>query len=137
MEQRPELAAAGFLGANGMGVHRGSVWVSNLDQGTVLRIPVTRQGGAGSVETRATGLTNIDDFVFTGPGDTLMAAINADNAIDLVKPDGSHTVVLTGADGIENPTSLASRGTTAYIASGAYFTNHDPNLLTVRTTARP
>lgn len=133
----PELAAAGFLGANGIKVHRGSVWVSNLDQGTVLRIPVTRQGGAGSVETRATGLTNIDDFVFTGPGDTLMAAINADNAIDLVKPDGSHTVVLTGADGIENPTSLALRGTTAYIASGAYFTNHDPNLLTVRTTARP
>ncbi|MCX5414257.1 SMP-30/gluconolactonase/LRE family protein [Streptomyces sp. NBC_00059] len=133
----PELAADGFLGANGIKVHRGSVWVSNLDQGTVLRIPVTRQGGAGSVETRATGLTNIDDFVFTGSGDTLMAAINADNTIDLVKPDGSHTVVLTGADGIENPTSLALRGTTAYIASGAYFTNQDPNLLTVRTTARP
>lgn len=131
----PELAAAGFLGANGIKVHEGSVWVSNLDKGTVLRIPVTRQGTAGTVRTRATGLINIDDFAFTGSGDTLLAAINADNEIALVEPSGRHTTVLTGADGIENPTSLAVRGTTAYIASGAYFTNNDPNLLAVRTAA--
>ncbi|MEU0212830.1 hypothetical protein [Streptomyces canus] len=30
------------------------------------------------------------------------------------------------------PTSLAVRGTTAYIASGAYFTNEDPNVLAGR-----
>jgi hypothetical protein len=41
-------------------------------------------------------------------------------------------VVLTGADGLQNPTSLAVRGHTVYIASGAYFTNEDPNLLAVR-----
>ncbi|GKQ34103.1 SMP-30/gluconolactonase/LRE family protein [Streptomyces sp. A012304] len=128
----PELAAAGFLGANGIKVHDDAVWVSNLDQGTVLRIPVTRRGTAGPVQTRATGLKDIDDFAFTGRGDTLLAAINADNEVALVRPDGSHSVVLTGADGLENPTSLAVRGTTAYIASGAYFTNHDPNLLAAR-----
>jgi hypothetical protein len=129
----PELAAAGFLGANGIKVHKGAVWVSNLDKGTVLRIPVNRHQKAGSIETRATGLVNIDDFAFTGHGDTLLAAINADNEIALVKPGGRHRVVLTGADGLENPTSLAVRGTTAYIASGAYFTNNDPNLLAART----
>lgn len=117
-------------------MHHGSVWVSNLDRGTVLRIPVTRQGAAGTIQTRVTGLVNIDDFAFTGSGDTLLAAINADNEIALVEPDGSHITVLTGADGIENPTSIAVRGTTAYIASGAYFTNSDPNLLAVRTAAR-
>ncbi|MFF7186669.1 SMP-30/gluconolactonase/LRE family protein [Streptomyces sp. NPDC008222] len=130
----PELAAAGFLGANGIKVHDDAVWVSNLDQGTVLRIPVTRRGTAGPVQTRATGLENIDDFAFTGRGDTLLAAINADNEVALVRPNGSHTVVLTGADGLENPTSLAVRGTTAYIASGAYFTDKDPNLLAARIT---
>lgn len=128
----PELAAEGFLGANGIKIHNGAVWASNLDKGTVLRVPVTRYGAAGRVETRATGLTDIDDFAFTGRGDTLLAAINADNKVALVRPSGSHTVMLTGADGLENPTSLAVRGNTAYIASGAYFTNNDPNLLAAR-----
>ncbi|GAA2734204.1 hypothetical protein [Streptomyces nogalater] len=132
----PALAATGFLGANGIKVHHGAVWVSNLDQGTVLRVPVTRQGKAGHVETRATGLVDIDDFAFTGHGDSLLAAINADNEIALVEPGGRHRVVLTGADGLENPTSLAVRGTTAYIASGAYFTNDDPNLLAARIAPR-
>ncbi|MDQ0767061.1 hypothetical protein [Streptomyces canus] len=128
----PELAADGFLGANGIKTHDGAVWVSNLDKGTVVRIPVTRHGTVGRVETRAEGLANIDDFAFTGRGDTLLAAINADNEVALIRPDGTHTTVLTDTDGIENPTSLAVRGTTAYVASGAYFTNDDPNLLAAR-----
>jgi hypothetical protein len=77
-------------------------------------------------------LVDIDDFAFIGQGDTLLAAINADNEVARVEPDGSHRVVLTGTDGLQNPTSLAVRGRTAYIASGAYFTNEDPNLLTAR-----
>ncbi|MFI0242915.1 hypothetical protein [Streptomyces sp. NPDC016845] len=128
----PKLASEGFLGANGIKVHNGDVWVTNLDKGTVLRIPVSRHETAGPVETRATGLVDIDDFAFTGSGDTLLAAINADNKIALVKPDGGHKTVLTGTDGLENPTSLAVRGATAYIASGAYFTDNDPNLLAAR-----
>lgn len=79
--------------------------MSNLDKGTVLRIPVTRYGTAGHVETRATGLVDIDDFAFTGRGNTLLAAVNADNEVALVRPGGSHTVVLTGADRLKNPTS--------------------------------
>ncbi|MET8403612.1 hypothetical protein [Streptomyces sp900116325] len=130
----PELAPAGFLGANGIKIHKGAAWLSNLDKGTVLRIPIVGHGAAGPVDTRATGLVNIDDFAFTGGGNSLLAAINADNEVALVRPDGSHTVVLTGADGLENPTSLAVRGNTAYIASGAYFTNSDPNILAVRIT---
>ncbi|MEV7186849.1 hypothetical protein [Kitasatospora sp. NPDC093102] len=125
----PELRPAGFLGANGIKIHNGAAWVTNLDQGTVLRIPVTCHGSAGPVETRATGLVDIDDFAFTGAGDTLLAAINKDNEVALVRPDGSHSIVLTAADGLQNPTSIAVQGDTAYIASGAYFTNTDPNLL--------
>ncbi|MFD4322231.1 hypothetical protein [Streptomyces sp. NPDC058548] len=127
-----ELRPAGFLGANGIKIHNGAAWVTNLDQGTVLRIPLTCRGGAGPVETRATGLVDIDDFAFTGAGDTLLAAVNKDNEVALVRPDGTHSVVLTAADGLQNPTSIAVRGGTAYIASGAYFTNTDPNVLTVR-----
>jgi hypothetical protein len=39
------------------------------------------------------------------------------------------TVALTSADGLDNPTSVAVRANTAYIASGAYFSGTDPNLL--------
>lgn len=128
----PELAPEGFLGANGIKIHGGAAWVSNLDKGTVLRIPITAHGTAGPVRVRATGLVNIDDFAFTGHGDTLLAAINAANEIAVVRPDGSHTVFLSGADGLQNPTSVAVRGNTAYVASGAYNTNSDPNILAAR-----
>ncbi|MFD7834743.1 hypothetical protein [Streptomyces sp. NPDC059761] len=132
-----ELRPAGFLGANGIKIHNGAAWVTNLDQGTVLRIPLTcHGGGAGPVETRATGLVDIDDFAFTGADDTLLAAINKDNEVALVRPDGTHSVVLTAADGLQNPTSIAVRGGTAYIASGAYFTNTDPNVLAVRISRK-
>ncbi|MFB7776179.1 hypothetical protein [Streptomyces bauhiniae] len=125
----PELAPAGFIGANGIKIHNGAAWVTNLDKGTVLRIPVTRLGHAGPVETRATGLVDIDDFTFTGRGDSLLAAINKANIITLVRPDGSHRTVLTADDGLENPTSLAVHGTALYVANGAYFTQQDPSLL--------
>ncbi|MEV5277769.1 hypothetical protein [Streptomyces sp. NPDC052811] len=43
--------------------------------------------------------------------------------------------MLTAADGLENPTSLAVRSTTVYIANGAYSTTNDPNLLAARIRA--
>ncbi|MFG2847168.1 hypothetical protein ACGF12_28940 [Kitasatospora sp. NPDC048296] len=52
--------------------------------------------------------------------------------VELVRTDGSHTVVLTAADGLQNPASLARRGDTVYIADAAYFTATDPNLLSAR-----
>jgi hypothetical protein len=46
-----------------------------------------------------------------------------------VRPDGTHSVVLTHGDGLSDPTSLAVRGSTLYVNSAAYFTQQDPNLL--------
>ncbi|WRZ90951.1 hypothetical protein OHB54_18870 [Streptomyces sp. NBC_01007] len=125
----PELASTGFLGANGLKVHNGAVWATNLDKGTVLRIPILQDGRAGSVRTEATGLPGIDDFAFTGHGDQLLAALNGPGEVALVQPDGSHSVVLTAADGLQNPTSIALRGDTVYVLSAAYVTAKDPDLL--------
>lgn len=125
----PELAATGFLGANGLKVHNGAVWATNLDRGTVLRIPILPGGRAGTVRTEATGLTRIDDFAFTGHGDQLLAALNAPGEVALVQPDGTHSIVLTPADGLQNPTSIALRGHTVYVMSAAYLTAEDPNLM--------
>lgn len=128
----PELAVDGFLGANGLKIHNGAVWATNLDHGTVLRIPFGREGKAGRVETKATGLAGIDDFTFTGRGDTILAALDPSSTVALIRPDGTHSTVLSAADGLQNPTSIAVRGTTVYVLSAAYLTAQDPNLLLAR-----
>ncbi|MGW0629134.1 DUF6923 family protein [Streptomyces sp. NPDC002758] len=119
--------AAGF-GVNGIKVHNGAVWVSNTDQGTLLRIPARPDGTAGAIATVAQ-VPAIDDFDFTGSGDTVLAAQNALDQVDLITPGGAQHTVLTAADGLSTPTSIAVRGSAVYVPSGAYFTGVDPNLL--------
>ncbi|WP_405015839.1 hypothetical protein [Kitasatospora sp. NBC_00070] len=128
-----ELGPTAFLGANGIREHDGAVWVSNTDRGTVLRIPICPDGTAGPIETRLTGIDGIDDFAFTGHGDTLLAARNAaDEVVHATPGAGAPTVVLTHQDGLSSPTSVAVCGSTAYVTSAAFATLQDPNLLLAR-----
>ncbi|RSM57789.1 hypothetical protein DMB66_31700 [Actinoplanes sp. ATCC 53533] len=124
----PELAPAGFLGANGVQVRGGAVWATNLDRGTLLRIPL-RPAGPGRIEVRATGLAGIDDFAFTGRGEDVLAALNGPSTVVRVAAGGRATTVLDAGDGLQNPTSVAVRAGVAYVLSAAYTTATDPNLL--------
>jgi hypothetical protein len=129
----PDLQSAGFLGANGLKVHDGAVWASNTDKGLLLRIPILPGGAAGTIRVAASGVAAIDDFSFTsGAGDTVLAAQNAISQVALIRPDGTHTTVLTAADGLSNPSSVAVTGHTIYVTSAAYVTGTDPNLLTAQ-----
>ena len=132
----PELAPTGFLGANGLKVHGGALWASNMDKGTVVRIPLKKDGTAGAAEIRAEQLPGIDDFAFVGRGDRLLATLDQSDQVALVEPDGTHTIVLDAQDGLQNPTALAVRGDTVYVTSAAYLTKQDPNLLTARIQPR-
>jgi hypothetical protein len=127
----PQLAPSGGLGANGLKLHGGAVWVSNTQLGTLLRIPIRRDDSAGPIETIASGLAGIDDFAFTCPGQSasVLAAINLFSTVVLIRPDGSEQTVLTAADGLSNPSSVAIRGSTVYVLSAAYLTHNDPNVL--------
>ena len=131
-ELQPLPAPNGAVGANGLKLHDGAVWVSNTDRQTLLRIPVRPDKTAGPVETRATGLAWIDDFTFTGHGDTVLAALIMSNELALVRPDGTHKILLTQQDGLSNPTSAAVRKGKLYVTSAAFFTQNDPNLLLAR-----
>ncbi|GGV02897.1 hypothetical protein GCM10010275_47540 [Streptomyces litmocidini] len=125
------------FGANGLKLHHGAVWVSNTALGTLLRIPFEKDRTAGAIETRATGLTGIDDFAFAGHGDTALAALNTPSKLELVRHDGTHKTVLTGTDGLSNPTSVAVRAKTVYVPSASYFApagQKDPNLLLARVS---
>ncbi|MFC9279073.1 hypothetical protein [Streptomyces collinus] len=146
---QPSPGASLPAGPNGLRVHNGAVWVSNTTRGTLLRVPVLRDGAAGKIQTRATGLDWIDDFAFTGTGDTVLAALVAGNSISsppdgdtgstvLVSPKGGHKTVLTHQDGLNSPSSVAvsprgRQGRTVFVLSAAYFSNPpDPNLLRAR-----
>jgi sugar lactone lactonase YvrE len=115
------LAPVGGFGANGIKVHAGAVWVSNLDRGTLVRFPLT--GGPGRVV--ATGLGPVDDFAFHGS--TVVAAINQENRVVTIGRDGVRTILST-SDGLANPTAVAVRDDTVYVTDGAYF-GGTPNLL--------
>ncbi|WP_371494623.1 hypothetical protein [Kitasatospora sp. NBC_00374] len=127
-----ELASTGFLGANGAKVHDGALWVTNLDKGTLVRIPIRHGNRAGVPQVRATGLAGIDDFAFTGRGNEVLATLNAPNKVVLIRPDGTSTTVLNTDDGLQNPTSIALRGKEVYVLNAAYTTGKDPNLLLAR-----
>jgi len=49
------LEPDGFLGANGLKLHNGAVWTTNLDKGTVLRIPMLATGSAGNIQVKSRG----------------------------------------------------------------------------------
>jgi hypothetical protein len=119
------LTPSGGFGANGLKVHEGAVWVSNIGAGTLIRIPITHDGTAGIPRVTARDLGPIDDFAFAGR--TVLAAINQENKV--IRIDGGVTEVLTTADGLDNPTSVAVRDRTVYVTNGAYFAGNDPNLL--------
>ena len=128
----PALNRTSFAGANGLKVHRGAVWVTNTDAGTLLRIPITSRGSAGGVQVRATDLTNVDDFDFTGRGDQVLAALFGSSEVVLVGDAGEHRVVLNSSDGLQNPTAVAVLNASVTVASSARQTGTDPNLLTAR-----
>ncbi|MEU3985158.1 hypothetical protein AB0F77_34695 [Streptomyces sp. NPDC026672] len=125
-------AGSGGLGANGLKVHRGAVWVSNSDRGTLLRLPVREDGSVGAAETRATGLTGVDDFTFPGPGNTVFAALLTANEVAMVRPDGFRSTILDRRDGLSGPTSVAVRGRTVYVPGSARLTPAGPNLVVAR-----
>jgi sugar lactone lactonase YvrE len=117
------------IGANGLKIQDGAVWVSNTSAGTLLSIPISQNLTAGTVTVAAQGVIGIDDFAFTPNGD-VVAAQNPISQASIIDPHtGVHTTVLTAANGLSNPTSVAVNGSSVYIASGAYLTGTDPNLL--------
>ena len=127
-----ELAPTEFLGANGLKLHDGAVWVSNTDRGTIVRLPLNRPG---KPTVRASGLVNVDDFQFTGHGDQLLAALNASSEVVRVDTDGRHRTVLTNADGVQNASAVDIRNGNVYVTSAGLHTGIDPNLLIARLSA--
>jgi DNA-binding beta-propeller fold protein YncE len=129
----PALQKISLFGANGIAVHQHAVWVSNTDQGTILEIPIRRDGTAGPIRTVASGFAgDIGSFTVVGRHDTIIAALTRSNEVVLIRAGEQPRVLLTALNGLSNPTSVALRDHILYVCNGAYFTGVDPNLLVAR-----
>jgi len=125
----PAVSGPGHFGVNGVTYHDGAVWASNTDRQTLLRIPVTATGAPGPIKVVAGGLAGIDDFKFLSDvSDVAFVALNGQDEVAVVYPDGRSKVVLTAADGLDSPTDTAIRGRTIYITDGGGNAPHDAKL---------
>jgi hypothetical protein len=122
------LAKVSFIGANGIALHDDAVWVSNTDKGTIMRIPIRPDGTAGQAQVVVTGEGLIDNFTFLPGTDIILAALIVANQIVAIE-NGQTRVLLTAADGLSSPTSLAVHDDTLHVGDSAVVTGKDPNLL--------
>ena len=108
--QDPALTGNGslglFLGANGIAYRNGLFTVTNTERRTVLQIPkIGGQPGPISVLTNLPPGDNPDGVAMDVYGDAFIA-MNLQNAIGEVHPDGSLDVVASG-DPLDFPSSIA------------------------------
>ena len=125
----PTQPAPNRFGANGIAFHDGAVWVSNTNQATLLRVPVTATGAPGPIQVVASNLVGIDNFSFLpGSSDVVFAALLGADEVAVVYPDGTSKVVLTASDGLNAPSATAVSGTRLYIADAGDFAPNDAKL---------
>ena len=97
------------LGANGISVGRHhSVLVSNTEGARIVRIPISRRGGAGTptVVAESQQLYGSDGIALDVFG-RIYVAVNSQNKLLRIGSDGSIETLARAADGLDNPASLA------------------------------
>jgi hypothetical protein len=122
-----ELSGPGF-GVNGLKARDDAVYVSITGQKTLLRYPIESGGEAGAPHTVMSGHP-LDDFIFMGDSDVILAASNVDSELAVIRADGSYQALLTSGDGLQNASSVLAQSGKVYVLSAAYVTQKDPNIL--------
>jgi sugar lactone lactonase YvrE len=104
------------VGANGIAYRQGNFYVANTSLGMVVRIPQGVDGVSGEAQVVAGDpdcdplndeLFSMDGIAFDVHGDLYAALVIQDKLVKIDLEDGSFTTLLTAADGLHNPASLA------------------------------
>lgn len=103
--------------------HQRSLYVTMTAPGTILRVPVERDGRAGTPEVFADNVTP-DDFCFDEAGN-LYLATQAGMSVLRIRPDGTREVLASAADGLQRTSAVlfGRRGKerlNLYILSGLF-----------------
>jgi sugar lactone lactonase YvrE/uncharacterized protein GlcG (DUF336 family) len=121
-----DLLAGQRFGANGVVLDEAGAnfYVANTEAGHIARIPLQADGTAGTAEVFVADkrLVGADGLTF-GPDGNLYVAVNGQDAIVRVSPEGEITVVAQGGI-LQNPASLAfgsgDQAGTLYITNAAF-----------------
>lgn len=95
------------IGANGVACWQDLLYVANLEQGIVLRIPVLEGGQAGEPEVVAERLYGMDGIAVDLYGRVYAAQGVQSKVIQIDPVDGTVTDLATRSDGLDVPASLA------------------------------
>jgi sugar lactone lactonase YvrE len=114
------------LGANGIAIRDDNVYVAVTETGRIVRIPIADDDRSGTPKlvADAPGLLGADGIQFDVRGN-LYVAVNSQNTLVRLAPDGSSTTLATAADGLDNPASpvFGTRGgdrKTLYVTNFAF-----------------
>lgn len=116
-------AGPGFaIGANGMVVEPDAVYVVNLDQATLVKLPRQSDGGAG----KAIVLAGPDcdalggaDGLARAPDGSFVVAVNRQNKVVRVSADGEVQTIVSGAP-LDFPATVAYRGNALFATNFAF-----------------
>jgi hypothetical protein len=125
------------VGANGIVVTSSEAWVTNTSTGAIVRIPIQDDGSAGTAAAIVTdcALAGADGLA-RGEDGTLIAALNAQNAIARVRRSGSFSVIASGAP-LDFPASVVTRDDAIWATNAAFLTaaagSGQPSLVVYRS----
>jgi sugar lactone lactonase YvrE len=112
------------IGANGIAYRQGNLYVANTELAHILRIPIQKDGSAGTPEIVAAGmeLYPLDGIALDVHGN-IYALVIAQSKLVRVTPDGTITTLATADDGLDFPAS-ASFGTGKGQRKSLFVTNY-------------
>ena len=112
------------VGANGIAFTRAdkALLVGNTSDGTLVKIPIKKDGTAGTASIISHDVLGADGLALDVKGNIYVALVPF-NRIALLDSSGSPmaTIEGTGTNVLRNPASLAFRGKTLYITDFAVF----------------
>ena len=130
-----------FPGPNGLKVYKGEVYVANSATGNMVAIDILPDGSAGAARIAGTlpFPQGCDEFTFDVHG-SIYCTTDPFNTIVRLDPDGTTEILLTAADLLDGPTSVAfgRRGQNRknlYITNAAFpifTTTFRPSLMRIR-----
>lgn len=128
----------GDFGANGVAIWKDSLYVANTFRGMLVRVPILEDRTAGEPEIVAGDLDcdidelfGMDGIALDVHGNVFALSVLQHKLVRIDPNDGSHTVLLTDEDGLNNPASIAfgtGRGDRKYVfmSNFALFPPPDP-----------
>jgi sugar lactone lactonase YvrE len=97
------------IGANGIAIEGRNAYVTNTNYGRLIRIPITLDGSAGTasvVREDCANLEGADGLAIDSNDGSFIIAVNIQNKIVRVSPNGSRVTTLASGSPLSTPASL-------------------------------